>query len=53
VDKLKKGDSIFVSGNLRMQEWQDKDSGTKRRKHVLSVQRFEFLPRVKVEEDVF
>ena len=53
VDKLKKGDSIFVSGNLRMQEWQDKDSGSKRRKHVLSVQRFEFLPRVKAEEDVF
>ena len=53
VDKLKKGDSIFVSGNLRMQEWQDRDSSTKRRKHVLSVQRFEFLPRSKTEEDVF
>lgn len=51
ADKLRKGDSIFVTGNVRMQEWNDKETGAKRRKHVLSVQRFEFLPRVKAEEE--
>jgi single-strand DNA-binding protein len=46
VDRCKKGDSIFVTGNVRRQEWADKESGAKRSKHVFSVQRFEFLPRV-------
>jgi len=45
VDKLKKGDSILVSGNLRRQEWSDKETGAKRSKHVLSIARFEFMPR--------
>lgn len=49
----KKGDSIMVTGNLRRQEWIDKETGSKRSKHVLSVQRFEYLPRTKTEEDVF
>jgi len=55
VDKLKKGDSILVSGNLRRQEWNDKETGAKRSKHVLSVQRFEFMPRgaAASEEAVF
>lgn len=51
TDKLRKGDCIFVSGNVRMQEWNDKETGAKRRKHVLSVQRFEFLPRAKSDEE--
>ena len=38
-------DCIFVSGVIKMQTWQDKDTGKDRRKHILSVQRFEFLPR--------
>ena len=49
-DKLKKGDSLFVTGNIRRNEWIDKDSGTKRSKHALSVVRFEFLPRSKMDE---
>lgn len=53
VDKLHKGDSIQVSGNIRMQEWKDKESGGNRRKHVLSVQRFEFLPRQQSVEEPF
>ena len=55
VDKLKKGDSILVSGNLRRQEWNDKETGAKRSKHVLSIQRFEFVPRgaAASEEAVF
>lgn len=54
VDKFRKGDSMMVTGNVKMQEWMDKDTGSKRRKHILSVQRFEFLPRAKAsEEEVF
>jgi len=49
-DKLKKGDSLFVTGNIRRNEWQDKETGDKRSKHALSVVRFEFLPRSKMDE---
>jgi single-strand DNA-binding protein len=51
TDKLRKGDCILVSGNVKMQEWLDKTSGDKRRKHVLSVQRFEFLPRAQGQQE--
>jgi len=46
-------DCIMVNGVVKMQKWIDKETGKERRKHVLSVQRFEFLPRIKAEEDVF
>ena len=52
-NKLKKGDSLFVTGHVRRNEWMDKDSGNKRSKHSLSVARFEFLPRSKPEEPAF
>ena len=45
VNKLKKGDSIFCTGNVKRQDWEDKKTGDKRSKHVLAVNRFEFLPR--------
>ena len=51
VDKLKKGDCILVNGSVKMQEWNDKETGAKRRKHVLSVQRFEFLPRSAAQQE--
>jgi single-strand DNA-binding protein len=51
VDRCKKGDSIFVTGNVRRQEWADKTTGDKRSKHILSVQRFEFLPRASNASD--
>ncbi len=44
-DKLRKGDSILVTGNLRRQEWDEKDTGKKRSTHVLAISRFEFMPR--------
>ena len=43
-------DCILVSGVVKMQTWLDKDTGKDRRKHVLSVQRFEFLPRPTMDE---
>jgi len=71
-DKLRKGDSVFVSGNVRRQEWATRLTPEleracaqypevaklieKRSKHVLSIGRFEFLPRanaVNYEEPVF
>jgi single-stranded DNA-binding protein len=45
ADNCKKGDSIMVTGGIRRQDWQDKESGAKRSKHVLNVTRFEYLPR--------
>lgn len=45
ADNCKKGDSIMVTGSIRRQEWNDKDTGSKRYKHVLNVTRFEYLPR--------
>jgi single-strand DNA-binding protein len=55
VDKLKKGDSILITGAIRRQEWSDKESGAKRSKHILSIQRFEFMPRnsATTDEPVF
>jgi len=53
TDNCKKGDSIMVTGAVRRQEWTDKETGGKRSKHVLSVQRFEYLPRPKTEEAAF
>ena len=45
VDKLTKLDCLMVTGNIRRQEWNDKETGDKCSKHVLSVRRFEFMPR--------
>ena len=49
VDRCKKGDR--VSGNIKRQDWADKTTGDKRSKHVLSVSRFEFLPRTSGASD--
>ena len=51
VDLCKKGDCIMVSGNIKRQDWADKTTGDKRSKHVLSVSRFEFLPRTSGASD--
>lgn len=57
ADKLRKGDSIQATGTLRRQEWNDKETGARRSKHVLSIQRFKFMPRsgtaAPADEDVF
>lgn len=47
--KLKKGDCLLLSGNIRRQDWIDKETGKKRSKHLLSASRFEFLPRASGE----
>ena len=45
VNYAPKGTTIFVSGNIRQEEWDDKDTGAKRRKHVLKAGRIELLPK--------
>jgi single-strand DNA-binding protein len=45
VNYAPKGSTIFVSGNIRQEEWDDKDTGAKRRKHVLKAGRIELLPK--------
>lgn len=38
-----KGDPIYISGSLRLEQWADKQTGDKRSKHKLNVQDFQFL----------
>lgn len=45
VNYCPKGSNVFVSGNIRQEEWDDKDTGAKRRKHVLKAGRVELLPK--------
>ena len=45
VNYAPKGSNVLVSGNVRQEEWDDKETGVKRRKHVLKAARIELLPR--------
>lgn len=45
INYCPKGSSVFVSGNIRQEEWEDKETGAKRRKHVLKAGRIELLPK--------
>lgn len=45
VNYCPKGSNLFVSGNIRQEEWDDKETGAKRRKHVLKAGRIELLPK--------
>lgn len=56
ADNCKKGDSIMVTGSIRRQDWEDKETGKNRSKHILNVTRFEYLPRTQAdssEEETF
>lgn len=41
---VKKGDPLFVEGYLKLDQWTAQD-GTKRSKHKMVVQSFQFIPR--------
>lgn len=45
MEYVGKGGSFNGSGTVRMEEWDDRETGKKRRKHVFKVQRVELLPR--------
>lgn len=46
-----KGDAILIEGRLKMDSWDDKTSGQKRTKHVISVSRWSFMGGKKDEAD--
>lgn len=47
----KKGDQICLSGDLDVQEWDDRKSGEKRSQIVLKVSHFSFVRRSKAAQD--
>jgi single-strand DNA-binding protein len=40
---LSKGRPVFIEGRLKLDQWQDKETGAKRSKHVVHVENFQFL----------
>lgn len=40
---VRKGDAILIEGRLKMDQWDDKASGQKRTKHVISVSKWSFM----------
>jgi len=40
---LHKGSKVAVDGKLKLETWEDKDSGAKRSKHTLSIRDIEYL----------
>lgn len=40
---MKKGSQVFIEGRLRLEQWDDKQSGQKRSKHSIVVENFQFL----------
>ena len=42
---IKKGDPILIEGRLHYHAWEDKETGAKRSKLDVTIDRFEFLPR--------
>lgn len=46
-EHFSKGDPIIFSARLKMDEWEDKNSGQRRTKIYLSVDRMEFPPKAK------
>ena len=42
---LRKGHQVFLEGHLVLEQWDDKQSGQKRSKHVLVVDNFQYLER--------
>jgi single-strand DNA-binding protein len=42
-ERLRKGHQVFLEGKLVLDQWEDKQTGQKRSKHVLVVDNFQFL----------
>lgn len=48
---VKKGDSVYIEGRLKLDEWDDKSTGQKRSKHLVDVTDVQFLGGNKQDED--
>jgi len=46
-----RGKPIYVAGHLKLDQWEDRESGAKRSKHKLTVENFEFLGGKKDDND--
>ena len=42
---MRKGHQVFLEGHLVLEQWDDKQTGQKRSKHVIVVDNFQFLER--------
>lgn len=42
---LDKGDPVMIVGKLSLDQWDDKNTGAKRSRHKIKVDRFVFMPR--------
>ncbi len=51
----KKGSNVFLEGELRQDHWEDKETGQKRSKHVMTVNNWEFMdaPKEDTEKNPF
>lgn len=47
----KKGSLAMFSGQIKLQTWEDKNTGEKRSKNIFSIGRVELLPRANGESD--
>jgi single-strand DNA-binding protein len=43
IADMKKGDPIHLEGRLRLEQWDDKETGAKRSRLVVVVENFQFL----------
>jgi single-strand DNA-binding protein len=44
-ESMRKGHQVFLEGRLVLEQWDDKQTGQKRSKHVVYVDNFQFLER--------
>ncbi len=42
-EHLSKGRPVFIEGRLRLEQWEDRQSGQKRSKHTVTVENFQFI----------
>lgn len=45
ADRCKKGDLLYVEGNVKQEKWEDKETGQKRSKNVYRVSEFNFMQK--------
>ena len=50
AENFRKGDPIIVDGSLIQDNWEDKNTGEKRNRLKIRVERFYFVPRTKIRD---
>mgnify|MGYP003394674228 CR=1 FL=1 len=48
---VKKGNLILIEGRLQFQTWEDKNTGARRSKHEVLIDRIQFMPRNDTEHN--